>query len=172
MSKRSSVRKAVCWFDAHFEDFLAGIFYGYMAIVIAVEVARRYLFNASSSWAEETAVYAFIWLAYLSASSAVRDRAHLSFNLLERLLPPKADKVVKLLSDGCFFALALLIVYTSMPTVLTHLKYNQLMLGVDLPMVLASAAVPVGWSLVMLRIVQRAIKLFQIRGSVSVGPKI
>ena len=172
MNQKSSIQKVVFWFNSHFEDFLATIFYGYMAIVIAVEVVRRYVFNASSSWAEETAVYAFIWLAYLSASSAVRDRAHLSFNLMEKLLPAKADNAIKLLSDGCFFALALLIVYTSMPTVLTQLKYNQLMLGIDLPMVLASAAVPVGWSLVMLRIVQRAVKLLQGKGPVDDGPKI
>jgi len=146
------------WFG--FEDTLGAVFYAYMAIIVAVEVVRRYVFNASSSWAEETAVYAFIWLAHLAAASAARDRAHLSFDLMGRLLKPGAARAMTLLSDIAFLMLALLILWTSAQNTLLQYQYGQMMRGVDLPIVLASAAVPVGWGLVALRVCQRAIRLF------------
>lgn len=144
-----------------FEDILGAVFYAYMAIIVAAEVVRRYVFNASSTWAEETAVYAFIWLAHFAAASAARDRAHLSFDILGRYLSPKANRAITLLSDIAFLALALLIVWTAGQNSLLHYQYDQQMRGVDLPIILASAAVPVGWGLVALRVCQRAIRLIR-----------
>jgi TRAP-type C4-dicarboxylate transport system permease small subunit len=36
-----------------------------------------------------------------------------------------------------------------------NIRYDQQMLGIELPMILATAAIPVAWSLVLFRVIQR-----------------
>ena len=153
---KRSVISLVKWFDRNFEDSLGSIFYVYMTVIIFAEVVRRYVFNNSSSWADETAVYAFIWLSYLSASAAVRTRSHLSFSFLDGVIPIGIKLYLRLFADICFIVVAVLILVTSIPIVGGQIQYGQLMRGIDLPMALAGLAVPVGWSLILFRIIQRS----------------
>ena len=58
---------------------LAGVFpLRLLAGIIVVEVFRRYGLDAASTWGEETAIYAFIWLSYIAAAKGVRSRRHLA----------------------------------------------------------------------------------------------
>jgi TRAP-type C4-dicarboxylate transport system permease small subunit len=145
----------------HVEDTVGVVLYAYIGIVMFVEVVSRYVFNRSSAWGEETAVYAFIWLTYLAATGPTRDRSHLSFDWLQARLPSGLRTAALLLSDACFLLLAVVMVYTSVPGVEDGIRNGLRMKGVDLPMALASLAVPLGWSLIALRIVQRAVRLIR-----------
>ena len=164
---RKSVISLTKWFDQNFEDAIGSIFYVYMTVIVFVEVIRRYLFNNSSSWADETAVYAFIWLSYLSASAAVRTRSHLSFSFLDGVTPTRMKIYLRLFADICFIVVAALILVTSVPIVRGQMQYGQLMRGVDLPMALAGLAVPVGWSLILFRIIQRSYLMIRYPGPQS-----
>lgn len=149
------------WLDRKGEDVVGLVLYLYIAIVMFAEVVSRYFFNRSSAWGEETAVYAFIWLAYLAAAGPARQRMHLNFDFLVGRLRGRAKTAALLLADACFLGLALIMVITSIPPVRDALDYGLVMKGIDLPMALASLAIPVGWALIALRIVQRAIILLR-----------
>lgn len=143
------------------EDTLGVVLYAYIGIVMFVEVISRYVFNRSSAWGEETAVYAFIWLTYLAATGPTRDRSQLNFDWIQSRLPAGLRTASLLLSDACFLLLAVVMVYSSVPGVEDGIRNGLRMKGVDLPMALASLAVPVGWSLIALRVVQRAVRLIR-----------
>ena len=66
--------------------------YAFCCVVIVQEVVRRFGLNFSSAWGEEAARYAFIYLGWIGAAYAVRERAHIRFDfVLQRLSPrPKA----------------------------------------------------------------------------------
>ena len=148
--------------DDYVENFLSFLFYLYILAIVFIEVIRRYVFHASSSWGEETAVYAFVWLAYIAAARGVKERSHLSVDLLDRWKGRRGKLVTYIASDVCFFALALLIVYYSALFVGSQITYGQSMSGINLPIALASVAVPVGWSLIMFRVFQRFIKTLNV----------
>jgi len=126
-----------------------------MAGVIVVEVCRRYFFGASSSWGEETAIYAFIWMTYLAAARGVRGRRHLSVEALRYRMTRTQKYYTFVLSDVCFFILALVIVYYSILPVIENIQYGHTMFGIDLPLALATSAVTFGWVLIAIRVVQR-----------------
>ena len=137
------------------EFWLVSLFYAYMTIIIAVEVFRRYALGASSTWGEETAIYAFIWMTYIAAAHRVRGRKHLSVELLRSRMNRTQKFCALVLSDVCFLILALAIIYYSIVIVQTNIEYEQNMLGVDLPMALATVGVPIGWGLIAIRVVER-----------------
>ena len=65
------------------------LFYAFCCIVIVQEVLRRFVLSYSSAWGEEAARYAFIYLGWIGAAYAVRERAHIRFDFLLRAVGPR-----------------------------------------------------------------------------------
>lgn len=150
--------KIIRWLDNNLENYLTLLFYLYLVLIIFVEVIRRYALGGSSMWGEETARYAFVWMTYIAASRGVKTRSHLRIDTLITNGGKKIKLTADILSDICFFTLALIVVYYSLPPVLMNIEYGVSMTGSSLPMALATVAVPVAWTLIAVRVVQRFIK--------------
>ena len=58
-----------------------------MAVIIFINVALRYLTNASLEWAEEVARYLMIWLTFLGAGPVLRYGGHIAVENLQDALP-------------------------------------------------------------------------------------
>ncbi|MZR30643.1 TRAP transporter small permease [Sneathiella litorea] len=161
------------WLDANVEYLVNSMFYAYLAGIVVVEVFRRYVLSSSSSWGEETAIYAFIWMTYFGAARGVRSRSHLAIDILRRRFSRTGKFVLNMLSDACFLILAAVIVVTSIKAVQGVMQYGQTFQGADIPMWLAMIGVPISWSLIIVRIVQRtthSINLYR-RGEIEAnGP--
>ena len=85
--------------DQHGERSLLLIFYSMIVVTIAMEVIRRFVLSYSSIWGEEIARYAFIYLAWIGAAAAVKDRAHIRIDVLMHYLSNRSRTVLYLLGD-------------------------------------------------------------------------
>jgi C4-dicarboxylate transporter DctQ subunit len=63
--------------DRNLERWALLVFYSMLVITMAVEVVRREVFSYSSVWGEEIVRYSFIYLVWIGAAAAVRERAHI-----------------------------------------------------------------------------------------------
>lgn len=149
--------RALRWVDERLEYTLSFLFYVYITAILFIEVVRRYVFNESSSWGQETAIYAFIWMTYIAAAKGVKERSHLSVSILVDQMGRTGKFVTAMISDICFFILALVILYYSLVAVGQSIEFGQVMRGVSLPMWLAGISVPFGWLLITFRVVQRSV---------------
>lgn len=152
------------WIDERLEYTLSFLFYVYLTAIIFIEVVRRYVFNDSSSYGEETAIYAFIWMTYIAAAKGVRERSHLSVSILVDRMGRRGKFAVAMLSDVCFLILALVVLYYSLVAVSQSVEFGQTMRGTRWPMWLALVSVPFGWSLIIVRVVQRSIETIKAYG--------
>lgn len=150
------MRRAIRAVDAHLENALSCALYIYIIAAIFTEVVARYGFGSSILWAEETAIYAFIWLTYVSMASLARSRSHLSFSAIRDALPPPFQLALLLLSDIALIVVALVVLVHIYQPIADSILFEQQMMGADLPLWVATAAIPFGWALVTLRVVQRA----------------
>ena len=82
-------------------------------VITAWAVAGRYLpFVTDPHWSEEMVLTMMVYMAVLSATLAIRKRAHIRMTAFDPYLSPLALKVSNLLSDVAVFALgAVLTVY-------------------------------------------------------------
>ena len=55
---------------------------------VLLAVARRYLFGAPLTWADELSAVLFVWAVFWTAAFAVPLREHVAFDLVFDLLPP------------------------------------------------------------------------------------
>jgi TRAP-type C4-dicarboxylate transport system permease small subunit len=150
------MRATIDWLDHKVEYVLNVLLYAYILGIVFVEVLARYVLHLSLVWAEETAVYAFIWLSYLSMARLARTRTHLAFTPLRDMLPPGGQLVCLLIADAALAVLAVIVVIYMWRPIADSAAFGQTMQGSDLPIWLATLAVPLGWLMVLLRTLQRA----------------
>ena len=129
-------------------------FYVMLVGTMAIEVLRREIFAYSSIWGEEIVRYSFIYLAWIGAAAAVRERAHIRIDVIMHALGNRTRAALYIFGDLVMFAVALVALYYSFETVMVSAKFGSVSHGLRVSMVWFLAAVPIGFSLMILRLVQ------------------
>ena len=140
--------------DRNAERWALLVFYVMLVATMAVEVLRREIFAYSSIWGEEIVRYAFIYLAWIGAAVAVKDRAHIRIDVVMHYVPPRGKALLYIFGDLVMFAVAAIALYWSMETVLVSAKFGSVSHGLRVSMVWFLLAVPVGFALMILRLIQ------------------
>ena len=140
--------------DENAERYAMLVFYVFVCAVIVQEVVRRFVLNYSSAWAEETARYAFIYLGYVGAAYAVRERAHIRFDILLQRLPPRLHGYVYILGEAATLVFAAFALYWSLRTIGQLLRFVGESPVLRVNKAWFAAAVPLGFALIILRVIQ------------------
>ncbi len=141
-------------FDENGERWLLLVFYAFVVAVIFVEVIRRFVFQYSSIWGEETARYAFIYLVWIGAAAAVKDRAHIRIDIIFKFLPAKGIAILYLLGDLITLLFACAALYWSFESVATSIRFDAATHGLRINQAWFTFAVPFGFSLILIRLIQ------------------
>lgn len=129
-------------------------FYTMLVATMAVEVVRREVFAYSSIWGEEIVRYAFIYLVWIGAASAVRERAHIRIDVIFNYISPRSKSVLYIFGDLVMLAISVISVWWSLENVFVSWKFGSVSHGLRLSMVWFFAAVPIGFSLLIFRLIQ------------------
>jgi len=144
--------------DKNAERWALLVFYTLLVVTMAVEVIRREVFAYSSIWGEEIVRYSFIYLAWIGASAAVRDRGHIRIDVIFNYVSPKMKSLLYIFGDLVMLTIAILAFYWSFETVAVSWKFGSVSHGLRVSMVWFLMAVPLGFGLMMLRLVQSLIR--------------
>ncbi len=147
--------------DRDAELWLLLIFYVMLVVTMAVEVLRREVFSYSSIWGEEIVRYSFIYLAWIGAAAAVKDRAHIRIDVLMHYLGPRAKALLYIFGDVVMFAVALVALYWSFETVLVSAHFGSVTDGLRVSKVWFLMAVPTGFILIVWRLLQSFVRDFR-----------
>lgn len=140
--------------DRNAERWALLMFYILLVVTMAVEVLRREIFAFSSIWGEELVRYAFIYLVWIGAAAAVRERAHIRIDVVMHYLGPRAKAALYIFGDLVMFVVAIIALYWSIETVLVSVKFGSVSAGLRVSMVWFLMAVPVGFALMLWRLTQ------------------
>jgi TRAP-type C4-dicarboxylate transport system permease small subunit len=148
------MKNFISYMDENGERWLLLIFYAYIVTVVMVEVFRRFGLAYSSYWGEETARFAFIYLVWVGAAAAVKDRAHLKIDVIYNYLPPKWVSYFHLAGDVLTVVFACIALFFSIQTMIVEIKFDALTPGLRINSAYFGFAVPFGFSLVLVRLIQ------------------
>jgi TRAP-type C4-dicarboxylate transport system permease small subunit len=140
--------------DRDAERWAMLVFYAFCCIVIVQEVVRRFVLSYSSAWGEEAARYAFIYLGWIGAAYAVRERAHIRFDFLLRAVGPRTRAGLYMLAELATIAFACIALYWSLHTIQTLLQFEAATPVLRVNKAWFEAAVPIGFALVIFRSLQ------------------
>ena len=134
------------------------VFYVMLVITMFVEVLRRELMAYSSIWGEEIVRYSFIYLAWIGAAAAVRERGHIRIDVILEYVGPRVKALLYIFGDLVMFAVSLVALFYSFETVLVSAKFGSVTHGLRISQVWFLLAVPIGFALVVFRLIQSFIR--------------
>ena len=158
MSQQQSVPRLVVGFlDKYAEAGLMILFMGVTSVIIFAQVIARYGFQSSLSWSEEVSRYMFIWLIYLGISYAVKTDRHIRGDILltSNLLSETGKKILCLIADCIFLGFAIVMAYIGFEVASVVARRGQITASTEIPMWVIYLAVPLGYALCTIRLVQR-----------------
>lgn len=147
-------RGTLALLDENGERYAMLVFYVLCCFVIVQEVLRRFVLNYSSAWAEEIARYAFIYLGYVGTAYAVKERAHIRFDILIGRVPDRARALLFALAEVATIVFALIAFWWSMHTIAQLLRFEGTTPVLRVNKAWFEAAVPLGFALVVFRCLQ------------------
>ncbi len=153
--------KVLKWLDDYFEAVFMVILLFVMSIFIGLQVFMRYVMQNSLAWSEELSRYMYIYMLYLGISYGVRTNRHLRISVVKNLLKEKEQKLLSLLSDLLFFSFAVIVVINSAKVAMLIAKLGQVTASTGMPMYIVYMGVPIGFSLVIIRLIQNIIHKIQ-----------
>ncbi len=121
-----------------------------MMTSMAVQVFFRYILNNPLVWTEELARYLYIWIAFIGAGYGVRHRSHIELTVFFKMLSPALRKIVQIAVDSIAIICYSIVIPISIPLLSAQNKIKAV--GLEIPMSFVMAAVPVGCSLLVLRL--------------------
>lgn len=148
------MRDFVRTLDKNAERWALLVFYVMLVATMAIEVLRREVFAYSSIWGEEIVRYSFIYLAWIGAAVAVKERGHIRIDVIVHYLGPRAKALIYIFGDLVMFGVAIIALYWSFEAVHVSWKFGSVSHGLRVSMVWFLMAVPVGFALMILRLIQ------------------
>ena len=132
-------------------EFLIALMLALMVILVFGNVVLRYGFNSGIAISEEVARWLFIWITFLGAVVALRERAHLGVDMLVSRLPVAGKKLCLAASYACMLYILWLLYEGSLAQVRINWDTEAPVTGASVGIFYASG--------VMLRISSMAILL-------------
>lgn len=149
--------KPTGWFhaiDQNLERWALLIFYCVLVLTMAVEVVRREVFSNSSVWGEEIVRYSFIYLVWIGAAAAVRERAHIRIDVIFDMVSPRVKAWLYLFGDFVMLIVAGFALYWSWESLMVSMKFGSVSHGLRISMAWFLVAVPLGMALLLYRLLQ------------------
>ena len=121
---------------------------GFAIILTFVEVIRRYLFGKSFVWSEELMRYLFVYVGFIGGAAAFREKGLACFDLVtKKISSPKARKIISLVIDLGVIGFSLYMGIKGVQVVGLPSIARQTSAGLNLPMPVVYAAIPIGFFL-------------------------
>ena len=98
-------------------------------VIVAMQVVTRYVFKIPLPWSEEIARYLFLWLTWVGASYATKERKHVSIDLVYEKLPEKGQMICKVITNIIWLVFLLMMVRLSMKLTLSVASGGQTATG-------------------------------------------
>ncbi|QQK78846.1 TRAP transporter small permease [Salicibibacter cibi] len=92
-------------------NWTISIFFIAMVFLVFFNVVLRYGFNSGITWSEEMSRYLFVWIVFLGAIVAYKDKAHLGVDLVIGNLPRSQQKVLYTINNLIVIGVLGLIIY-------------------------------------------------------------
>lgn len=119
-----------------------------MTITVSLQILFRYVFNVPLGWSEETARFAFVWVAFFGASALLRARQHINVTVFTDRFPIRLRDACALAANLCGMVCVFFFLVGGIE--LTRNEWRQLAPALEIPMGWVYLAIPISAALMAL----------------------
>ncbi|MDR9438752.1 MAG: TRAP transporter small permease [Halomonas sp.] len=134
----------------HATEAIAAILLVAIILMNVAQVFFRYVLVDPLSWSEETMRYSTTWMVMLAGSAALFRGEHMVISLFTSVRSPLFRRLVHLAVLTCIAGFCLLLVWEGYPAAINNMR--QVSPATRIPMTLPYMAIPVGASLMLVKV--------------------
>lgn len=121
-----------------------------MSLSVFGNVVLRYVFNSGLTWSEEMSRYFFVWMVFLGAIAALKDKMHLGVDIVVNALPKGLQKVAFLISNAIVLYLLWLILEGSWKMTLLNMNSTGPATGMPLSFLYGIGVLSSIWMMIII----------------------
>jgi TRAP-type C4-dicarboxylate transport system permease small subunit len=140
----------------HGEEYLLVFLMAVAVALVTAQIATR-IAGIPLPWSEELARYIFLWLVWVGAAYATKEKKHIVIDIVCNKFPDKVKKVTSILITIIWFLFLVFMIYESMTMTISVFHGGAKATGSGIPMWIPYASVPVGMILMMFRMLQNLV---------------
>lgn len=157
--------KCIKWLNQHLEETVVVVLLMAMTLIMGIQIAARYILNSSLSWTEELTRYLFVWSGFISISYGVQNNIAIRIEQFTMNLKPRIKSVILLIT----YVVELVFFVYMLPFAWNYFMKayigGQVSVACELPMWIIQISPFIGFSLAVVRLLQRSWRELQnIRG--------
>lgn len=143
------------------EEWFCGLALFATTLILFINVVLRYVFNASTTWAEELIRFIMVWIAFIGGSVLVRKNSHVAIDFFLNFISASWKKRVNIFVNSMCFIFSALMCWLGWELVRFVLERHQTAPALGVPMYVPYLALPLGFLLMTLRFAQNIFKLLK-----------
>jgi C4-dicarboxylate transporter DctQ subunit len=136
---------------------IAGLLLVASVLLNFANVVGRYFFSDSIYWAEEVMLFLMVGCVFLGNGVVAWSGRQLRMDVIVGMMPATVQKVLALLYELIFIAVAVIIVVFSWPVIRDLWVFDQRSQSAEIPMVIPQVMVPIGLTIMALLVVARLV---------------
>lgn len=133
-----------------FAEFFSTLLLIAVIVMNLAQIYFRYVLVDPLSWTEEAMRYATTWAVMLAGSAALFRGEHMAIGLLDNLKSPRARRIRRLAVLSCIGGFCFLVMWEGYPGAIDNMR--QVSPAIRVPMTLPNLAVPVGATLMFIKV--------------------
>ena len=134
------------------EGVLLAVLVTMLVADVLLGILARYI-DVELVFAAEMGKYLFIWLCAVGISAAVKDSRHVRLTLFVTRLPV-SPRMLWITSQSLFLVTALFFLFWGLRLTISHIAMGKSAMGFRFPMFVFTAAIPVGFGLTAVRLIE------------------
>ncbi len=121
-----------------------------MSLSVFGNVVLRYVFNSGLTWSEEMSRYFFVWMVFLGAIAALKDKMHLGVDIVVNALPKGLQKAAFLISNAVVLYLLWLVLQGSWKMTILNMNSTGPATGMPLSYLYGIGIVSSIWMMILI----------------------
>jgi TRAP-type C4-dicarboxylate transport system permease small subunit len=145
--------------DRYLEPTAMFLIYISIAMIIFVEVIRRFFFNVQAPWSTTLPPYLFLLLTWIGCAYNVKLRAHLSFGEIRAMMRPPMRLAMSFLDAALWYVMAVIVVVATLRLTANSASNFQVLLGTnDIMRWWFYICVPISWLILYARVLENLVQ--------------
>ena len=140
------------------EGRIASFFFIMLIILLSTQVFFRFVLNKNMSWSEEVSRFFFVWAMYFGFALAANKDRHFRIMAHFMYLPKRMGIILLTISDSLWVVYNILLIYVSFKYLFSMIEFPYYSQTIGINLLYIYLIVPIGFSLMTIRIVQNIFK--------------
>lgn len=140
----------------HTEGFLMVILTSLLVLDVLLGILARYI-HFDVVFATELGKYIFIWLCAIGISTAAKDNQHVRIHFIAKRIPVN-PRIIWMFTQGLFLVFSIFFFFYGLKLTWMHFSMNKMAVGFQFPMYIFTSALPVGFALTCIRLIQDIVR--------------